>query len=218
MFINKPLCKSLTICYFINMLFNKRFILASNSKSRFLILKNNKLNFRCLSPTCDEELIKKQKIKEKLPPKKISLCLAKNKAASISKKYYNSLVIGSDTIIDLNNKIVEKARNIEEAKKKLNKLSGNEHNIYSSAAAYYKNKLIWKTTQKTIIKIRSLNRKEINEYLKKTDKSILLSVGCFQIEKDGPNIIENIKGDYFNVMGFPLFPFLLFLKKFNMKK
>ena len=103
-------------------------------------------------------------------------------------------------------------------KKKLNKLSGKKHSIYSSAAAYYKNKLIWKTTQKTTIKVRSLNRKEINEYLKKTDKNILFSVGCFQIEKEGPNIIENIKGDFFNVMGFPLFPFLLFLKKFNMKK
>ena len=153
-----------------------------------------------------------------MSPKKISLCLAIKKAASISKKYYNSLVIGSDTIIDLNDKIVEKARNIEEAKKKLSKLSGKKHNIYSSAAAYYKNKLVWKTTQKTTIKVRKLNRKEINEYLKKTDESILLSVGCFQIEKEGPNIIESIKGDFFNVMGFPLFPFLLFLKKFNMKK
>ena len=200
------------------MFFNKKFILASNSKSRFLILKNNKLNFRRVSPTCDEELIKKKKIKEKISPKKLSLCLAINKAASISKKYYNSLVIGSDTIIDLNNKIVEKARNIEEAKKKLSKLSGKKHSIYSSAAAYYKNKLVWKTTQKTTIKIRRLNKKEINEYLKKTDKRIFLSVGCFQIEKEGPNIIENIKGDFFNVMGFPLFPFLKFLKTFNIKK
>ena len=199
------------------MFFNKKFILASNSKSRFFILKNNKLNFRRISHTCDEEIIKKKKIKEKISPKKISLCLAISKAASVSKKHYNSLVIGSDTIINLNNKIVEKARNIEDAKKKLNKLSGKKHGIYSSAAAYYKNKLIWKTTQKTIIKIRSLNRKEINEYLKKTDKSILLSVGCFQIEKDGPNIIENINGDFFNVMGFPLFPFLLFLKEFNVE-
>ena len=58
----------------------------------------------------------------------------------------------------------------------------------------------------------------INNYLKKTNKNILSTVGCFQIEKDGPNIIENIKGDFFNVMGFPLFPFLLFLKKFKIKK
>ena len=200
------------------MFFHKKFILASNSKSRFRILKNNKLNFKKVSPACDEDLIKKKKIKEKIPPKKISLCLATNKAASVSKKYYNYLVIGSDTIIDLNNKIIEKARNIKEAKKKLKKLSGKKHKIYSSVAAYYKNKPVWKKTQKTTVKVRSLNKKEINEYLKKTDKNILLSVGCFQIEKEGPSIVENIKGDFFNVMGFPLFPFLLFLKKFNMKK
>jgi len=200
------------------MFFNKKFILASNSKSRFFILKNNKLNFKLVSHTCDEDLIKKKRVKEKTSPKKISLHLAINKAASISKKYYNFLVVGSDTIIDLNNKMVEKARNIKEAKKKINKLSGKKHHIYSSAAAYYKNKLIWKTTQKTTVKIRRLKRKEINEYLKKTDKNILLSVGCFQVEKDGPNIIEYIKGDFFNVMGFPLFPFLKFLKAFNIRK
>ena len=128
------------------------------------------------------------------------------------------LVIGADTIIEFNNKILKKAKNTKEAKKKLIKLAGRQHSIYSSAAAYYKNKLVWKTTQKTTVKVRNLNKKEINEYLKKTDKSILLSVGCFQIEKEGPNIIENIKGDFFNVMGFPLFPFLAFLKRFNIKK
>ena len=101
------------------MLFNKKFILASNSKSRFFILQNNKLNFKQVPPACDEELIKKKKIKEKISPRKISLCLAINKASSISKKHYNSLVIGSDTTIDLNNKIIEKARNIKEAKKKV---------------------------------------------------------------------------------------------------
>ena len=200
------------------MFFNKKFILASNSKSRFYILKKNRLNFFRVPPKCDEELIKKQKIKEKISPKKISLCLAKNKAASISKKYYNYLVVGSDTTIDLNNKIIEKAKNIEEAKKKIKKLSGKKHKIYSSAAAYYKNKLVWKKTQQTTIKVRKLKKKEINEYLKKTNKSVLFSVGCFQIEKEGPNIIENIKGDFFNVMGFALFPFLLFLKNFSMEK
>ena len=212
------MCKPLIVLCFINMFFNKKFILASNSKSRFSILKKNKLNFQCISPTCNETLIKKQKIKKKISPKTISLCLAKNKAISISKKNQNSLVVGSDTIIELNNKIIARAKNINEAKKKLNKLSGKKHIIYSSAVAYYKNKLIWKTTQKTTIKIRKLNKKEINEYLKKTDKSILDSVGCFQVEKDGPNIVENIKGDFFNVMGFPLFPFLVFLKKFKVKK
>ena len=114
--------------------------------------------------------------------------------------------------------MIEKVKTLKEARKKIKKLSGKKHYIYSSAAAYFNNKLVWQTTQKTTVIIRKMRTQEINKYLKKTNKNILSSVGCFQIEKDGPNIIENIKGDFFNVMGFPLFPFLLFLKKFNIKK
>jgi len=197
------------------MFFNKKFILASSSRSRFLILKNNKLNFYQTSPKCNEELIKKKKTKEKLSPKTISLHLAKNKAESISKKKHKFLVVGSDTIIEFNKKIIGKAKNLREAKKKITKLSGKKHKIHSSAVAYYKNKIVWKASQTTTVKIRKLNKKEINQYLKQTNKDILCSVGCFQVEKDGPKIIEYIKGDFFNVMGFPLFPFLKFLKKFN---
>ena len=197
------------------MFFNKKFILASKSASRQTILKNNKLSFIQIKPKCDEEAEKKIISKKKLSAPSTSLALAKLKAISISKIKKNKIVIGSDTVIELNKKIISKAKNTKEAKKKLSLLSGKKHNIYSSAAAYINEKLIWSTTQKTTVKIRKLNKREIDNYLKKTHKNILLSVGCFQIEKDGPNIIENIKGDFFNVMGFPLFPFLKFLKKTN---
>ena len=123
--------------------------------------------------------------------------MPKKKALSIAEEKQNQLVVGADTIIEINNQILKKAKNIKEAKQKLAKLSGKKHNIYSSAAAYYKNKLVWKTTQKTTVKIRKLSKNEIYSYLKKTNKNILGSVGCFQVEKDGPNIIEYIKGDFF---------------------
>ena len=199
------------------MLFNNKFILASKSKSRAFILKNNKLKFKQIKPVCDESLIKKKHYK-KNSLKNISLRLAKAKAKSISNKEKKILVVGADTIIDLNNKMIEKAKTPKEARKKIKKLSGKKHYIYSSAAAYFNNKLVWQTTQKTTVIIRKMNKNEINQYLKKTSKDTLSSVGCFQIEKDGPSIIENIKGDFFNVMGFPLFPFLLFLRGFNINK
>ena len=123
------------------------------------------------------------------------------------------MVVGSDTIIEFNKKIINKAKNLKEAKKTLIKLSGNKHLIYSSAAAYYNNRLVWKKTQKTKVKIRKMSTKEIDTYLLCVGKKVLQSAGCYQIEKNGPNIIENIVGDFFNVMGFPLFPFLSFLKK-----
>ena len=200
------------------MFFNRKFILASKSKSRQIILKNNKLNFTQVSPKCDEELEKKTISKKKLSAPTTSLVLAKLKAASISKVKKNKLVVGSDTVIEFNKKIITKAKNTKEAKRKLALLSGKKHKIYSSAAAYIDNKLVWCATQKTTVKIRKLKKKEIDRYLKQTDKNILLSVGCFQIEKDGPNIIEKTTGDFFNVMGFPLFPFLKFLKKTNIQK
>jgi len=197
---------------------NNKFILASNSKSRFFILRNNRLNFYQISPTCNEDQLKKQKAYKNIPLKKIPLMLAKAKAQSISQNKKDFLVVGSDTIIEFNGKIVEKANNIKNARKKIREFSGKKHKIYSSAVAYYNNKLVWRKTQRTVVKIRKLTKREIDSYLKLCGKNFLHSVGCYQIEKEGANIIESINGDFFNVMGFPLFPFLLFLKKFNIKK
>ena len=103
-------------------------------------------------------------------------------------------------------------------KKKIKKLSGKKHTIVSSVAAYYNDKFIWCCTVNTKVKIKKLSEAEINKYLKSCGPSILGSVGCYQLEKLGPTIIEEITGDHFTVMGFPLFPFLKFLKKFNIKK
>ena len=199
------------------MFFNK-FILASKSKSRALMLKNINLSFSQIKPICNEKKIKEQKAKQGMSPEKLSLFLAKEKAKSVSKKNNKKLVVGSDTIIELNGKIINKASSLKKAEKKIKTLSGKKHNIFSSAAAYYDNKLVWCKTQKSVVKIRNMSEKDIKSYLKISGKSILHSVGCYQIERGGPTIIENIKGDFFNVMGFPLFPFLFFLNKFSIKK
>ena len=200
------------------MFFNTKILLASKSSSRKTMFKNIKIKFIQKPHLCNEEKIKKNQKRKKTHPSKTSLIIAKCKAKSLSDKNKNILIVGSDTVVELDGKIINKAKNIKDAKKKIQLLSGREHNIYSSAAAYYNNKLIWRKTQKTIVKIRKLSKKDTNKYLKNFKKSILSSAGSYQIESSGPTIIENIKGDFFNVMGFPLFPFLLFLKKFNMKK
>jgi septum formation protein len=198
------------------MTINTFFILASSSKSRKMILKKLGLNFEDKDHGCDENYYKKKFLKLKYTPSKISLELSKLKAKSINIK--NKLIVGSDTIININREIINKAKNVHEARKNIKQLSGKTHTINSSIAAYYNNKLIWSCTSKTKVKIRKLNNKEINEYIKKCGPTILNSVGCYQVEKMGPIIIENINGDYFNVMGFPLFLFLFFLKKFNIRK
>ena len=197
----------------IHMLLNIKFILASNSASRKLLLKNAGLSFFIEKPLCDEDIIKSKLLKKNINKKKLPKLLAKAKALSISKKNTKHLVVGSDTIILFNNKIINKARTIEEAKKKLQKLSGKKHQIISGVSVCLNNKQIWSYQQTSTIQMSKLNKKQIDTYLKKTGKNILSSVGCYQAEKLGPQIIKSIKGDFFNVLGFPLFPFLTFLSR-----
>ena len=200
------------------MFINKKFILASSSKSRYKILKQNNLNFLKKKPTCNEELIKKKLNKKNKTPIQIVKHLAKEKAKSVSINNTKQLVVGCDTIIIFHNKIINKTINFKTAQKKLKKLAGKEHDIISAVSIFKNKKQIWSCTQTTKVKIRKLSTKNINDYINICGKQILQSAGCYQIESCGPIIIENIKGDFFNVMGFPLFPFLLFLKKFNIKK
>ena len=198
---------------FIHMLLNIKFVLASNSASRKMLLKNAGLSFFIEKPLCDEDYIKSKLLKKNINKKKLPKLLAKAKALSISKKNTKHLVVGSDTIILFNNKIINKARTIEEAKKKLQKLSGKKHQIISGASVCLNNKQIWSYQQTSTIHMNTLNQTKIDIYLKKTGKNILSSVGCYQVEKFGPQIIKSINGDFFNVLGFPLFPFLAFLSK-----
>ena len=195
------------------MLLNKKFILASNSASRKTLLKNAGLSFFIKKPLCDEEYIKDQLLKKNTNKKNFPRLLAEAKALSVSEKNKKHLVVGSDTIIIFKNKIMNKAKSIEEAEKKLQKLSGKKHQIISGASVCLNNKQIWSYQQSSTIYMNELNQKQIDAYLKKTGKNILSSVGCYQVEKLGPQIIKSINGDFFNVLGFPLFPFLTFLSK-----
>ena len=186
------------------------FLLASKSSSRYRLLKNAGLTFQTATPKCDEDQIKERLLKSQISLKKFAKHLAREKAMSVSNKT-NNLVVGSDTIIIFQNTLVNKVKNLSEAKKKLKKLSGKKHKIISAVSVCHKEKQIWSAQQESTITLRKLSTDQIDYYLKKTGKEILSSVGCYQAEKLGPQIIKSIKGDFFNVLGFPLFPFLSFL-------
>ena len=197
----------------IHMILNKQFILASNSASRKMLLKNAGLKFFSEKPLCNEDYIKDQLLKKNTKKTNLPKLLAEAKALSVSENNTKYLVVGSDTIILFNNTIINKAKTMKEAKKKLQKLSGKKHQIISGASVCLNNKQIWSYQQTSTIHMNALNQKQINIYLEKTGKNILSSVGCYQVERLGPQIIKSIKGDFFNVLGFPLFPFLTFLSK-----
>ena len=193
----------------INMDTHKEFILASSSVSRFKILTNCGFVFRQINPSCNEEEIKK-KLKKINKPVNIAkrLSFEKAKSLSLKRKYFNKHVIGCDTLIYLENEIFDKAKNLREARLKLKKLSGKTHNIVSGLTICHKGNKVWDCSSTSRVKIRKLRPFQIDEYLKKTGKQILHSVGCYQLESLGPQIIEDIKGDYFNVLGLPLFKLL----------
>jgi len=199
------------------MFINKKFILASSSKSRFKILKQNKLSFRRVKPKCNEEKIKQKLLKHKNKPTDVAKILAREKAVSVSTKNPKEITVGCDTIILLNNKMIQKAKNFKEAENKILKMSGKKHKIISAVSVYKNKTKVWEHTETTAVEIRKLTKKEIRKYLGVCGRDVLSSVGCYQIEKCGPIIINKIDGDFFNVMGFPLSPFLNFLKNFYKK-
>ena len=193
------------------MITHNKYILASSSKSRYNILKNSGLVFKQIDPLCNEEEIKK-KIK-KTSPTNLAMKLSYEKAKSISikKEYNKDHVIGCDTLVYIDKKIYDKAKSIKEAKNKLIRLSGKKHKIVSAITICKGGVRVWQSSTVSVVKIRKINKKEIESYLKKTGKEILQSVGCYQVETLGPQIIEDIKGDFFNVMGLPLFKLLKYI-------
>ncbi len=195
------------------MITNKEYVLASSSLSRKKILNNAGFNFIQVAPFCNEQAIKNKIKINKQKPSTIAKRLSYEKAKSVSfkKKYSDKKVIGCDTLIYLNNRIFDKATNIREAKQKIKTLSGKKHKIVSGLTICKGGKKIWQCSVTTDVRLRKLNEKQINKYLKKTGKKILQSVGCYQLESLGPNIIEDIKGDFFNVMGLPLFKLLKYV-------
>ncbi len=195
------------------MVTHNKYILASSSRSRFEILKKCGFDFIQTTPLCNEEKIKKRINRRGAKPSSIAKTLSYQKSKSVSetKKYHKSYVIGCDTIVYLNKKIFDKAKNMKEAKEKIKKLSGKKHKIVTGLTVCRGGKKIWECSETTDVVIRKLTPTQINKYLKKTGNQILQSVGCYQIESLGPTIIQEIKGDFFNVMGLPLFKLLKYV-------
>ena len=187
-------------------------ILASSSLSRKKILKNTGLVFTTVNPKINEDVFKNELIKKKESPKRISKELARLKCTSISTKLKEHIVIGCDTTIDLNKKLLNKAKNKTDARKKLNQLSGKKHKIFTSVIIMKNKKILWTHSEKTEIWVRKLNKKNIEYYLKKNKKNILKSVGCYEAEKMAPYIFKKINGDFYNVMGLPILQLLNYIR------
>ena len=179
-------------------------ILASKSKVRKDILNNN--NIECLvePANIDEDAIKESLIKEGAIPETISKNLAELKANKISKKKNEEIVIGADSVIDLNGKIISKPSNREEAMEILKKLNGKKHQLISSVCISKNGSMIWNYTDKAALTMKKMSDEELKEYLDKIRDEALYAYNVYQIEGEGRSLFSKIEGDEDTIMGLPV--------------
>tara|TARA_B100002051_G_C16636097_1_gene586003 strand:- start:161 stop:748 length:588 start_codon:yes stop_codon:yes gene_type:complete len=182
----------------------KKFILASKSGVRKKILENNGIDCEVIPANIDEEIIKESLIKEKASPKIISKNLAELKANKISMKYNDALVLGADSVIDLNNELISKPKNRPEALKILQKLNGQKHQLISSVCISKNGSMIWNFTDASTLTMKNLNLDQIKSYLARIKDKELYAYGVYQIEADGRSLFSKIEGNEDSIMGLPV--------------
>ena len=179
-------------------------ILASKSKVRKEILNKNNISVTVQPSTVDEDPIKKSLLKEKASPEIISKNLAEIKASIVSQKNYDILVLGADSVIDLNGELISKPENREEALNNLKKLNGKKHNLVSSVCISKNGSMIWNHTDKATLTMKKFSDEELKEYLSKISDESLYAYNVYQIEGEGKNLFLKIDGDKNTIMGLPI--------------
>ena len=181
-----------------------KIILASKSGVRRKILKDNNIIFDVVHSNVDEDMAKESFLSEGADPLIISKNLAELKAVKVSKNFPDTLVLGADSVISLNDDLINKPNSREEALKILLKLNGSIHYLISSVCFVKNGSMVWNFTDKSELKMKNLSLKDIESYLKKIDTKTLLSYGVYQIEADGLDLFEYVKGDKDSIMGLPI--------------
>ena len=181
-----------------------KIVLASKSDVRKKILEDNKITCRVEPSNVDEENIKESLLKEKATPTIISKNLAELKANKISQKLSNEIVLGADSVIDLEGEIISKPNDRMEALKILQKLNGKTHQLVSSVCISRGGSMIWNYTDKASLTMKNLSLLELEVYLKKIPDAVLYAYNVYQIEGEGKNLFSKIEGNKDTIMGLPI--------------
>tara|TARA_B110001452_G_scaffold136693_1_gene113630 strand:+ start:767 stop:1354 length:588 start_codon:yes stop_codon:yes gene_type:complete len=179
-------------------------ILASKSGVRKNILENNKIKCRVEPSNVDEDSIKESLLKEKASPEIISKNLAELKANKVSQKITEELVLGADSVIDLNGKIISKPTNRDEALKILQNLNGQTHHLISSVCISQNGLMLWNYTDKASLTMKKMSKEELKIYLAKISDEALYAYNVYQIEGEGRSLFSKIEGDEDTIMGLPV--------------
>tara|TARA_B100000609_G_C17187077_1_gene420317 strand:- start:517 stop:1107 length:591 start_codon:yes stop_codon:yes gene_type:complete len=192
-----------------------RIILASKSKIRKKILDSNQIKSIVEPSNVDEEVVKLSLIKEKASPEVISKNLAELKANKVSAKKIDHIVLGADSVIDLDGELISKPESREEAMNILKKLNGKSHFLISSVCISKNGSMIWNYTDKATLTMKNLSEKELKKYLSKISDEALYAYNVYQIEGEGRNLFKVINGDEDTIMGLPIKKIKEYLKNFK---
>ena len=181
-----------------------KIVLASKSKVRKDILTEHNIDCEVIQSNVDEDPIKDSLIAEGATPEIISKNLAELKANKVSSNMYDKLVLGADSVIDLNGELISKPSSREEAMNILRKLNGKSHYLISSVCISKNNSMIWNHTDKAKLTMKNFSEVELKDYLNKITDEALYAYNVYQIEGEGKNLFEKIEGDKDTIMGLPI--------------
>ena len=190
-----------------------KIILASKSGVRKQILDNHNVDFEVIASNVDEDEVKNSLLSEGADPLLISKNLAEIKSIKVSNKNPDMLVLGADSVISLNNELINKPKSREEALKILKKLNNSKHYLISSVCISKNGAMIWNHSESSELKMKNFSESELQSYLDKIETETLLAYGVYQVEADGLKLFEYIKGN--SIMGLPIKDILNYINQYK---
>ena len=192
-----------------------KIILASGSGVRKKILDKYNIESNVVVSNVDEDQVKESLLSENATPLIISKNLAEIKSTKVSNKYPDRLVLGADSVISLNNKLINKPKSRKEALEILKELNNSKHYLISSVCISKNGAMIWNHSDESELKMKNFEKNELIEYLDKIKTETLLMYGVYQVEADGLNLFEYIKGDQDSIMGLPIKHIMNYIKQYK---
>tara|TARA_B100001248_G_C27393528_1_gene463917 strand:- start:2880 stop:3467 length:588 start_codon:yes stop_codon:yes gene_type:complete len=192
-----------------------KIILASKSGVRKKILDKHKIDCEVIVSNVDEDEIKNSLLDEGANPLLISKNLAEIKSIKVSSKYPDRLVLGADSVISLDNELINKPRTRDEALEILKKLNNSKHFLISSVCISKNGSMVWNHSDSSELKMKNFTEKKLKDYLDKINTETLLAYGVYQIESNGLELFEYIKGDQNSIMGLPIKDIIKYIKEYK---
>ena len=192
-----------------------KIILASKSGVRKMILDKYKIEHEVIVSNVDEDEIKASLLAEGANPLEISKNLAEIKSIQVGNKNPDRLVLGADSVISLNNELINKPNSREEALEILQKLNNSKHHLISSVCISKNGAMVWNHSDTSELKMKNFDKSELSKYLSKIETKTLLAYGVYQVEADGLELFEYIKGNLDSIMGLPINDIINYINKYK---